>query len=80
MASPVVASRLLAPLRLGELSLKNRVCMAPLTRCRASADGVPVRILRGGVFCLLAFCARHALLPANGLVLFFFFLCVQGLV
>ena len=31
-----------APLRIGTLELKNRVLMAPLTRCRAGKDDVPV--------------------------------------
>src|SRR5689334_10929726 len=34
-------SSLFKPLRIGELDLPNRVVMAPLTRCRASAAGVP---------------------------------------
>lgn len=34
-------SSLFEPLHLGELSLANRVVMAPMTRNRASADGVP---------------------------------------
>lgn len=34
-------SLLFEPLQLGELTLKNRVIMAPLTRCRASAGRVP---------------------------------------
>ena len=29
------------PLEAGELSLPNRIIMAPLTRCRASAGRVP---------------------------------------
>ncbi len=32
---------LLLPYRLGKLELKNRVVMAPLTRQRATPDGVP---------------------------------------
>jgi N-ethylmaleimide reductase len=32
---------LFSPLRLGALSLRNRILMAPLTRCRADADHVP---------------------------------------
>lgn len=32
---------LFEPVRLGQLSLPNRVCMAPLTRNRADAEGVP---------------------------------------
>ncbi|MGL4397151.1 MAG: hypothetical protein ACRCS9_11475, partial [Hyphomicrobium sp.] len=35
------APDLLSPVRLGALDLANRVVMAPLTRSRASADGVP---------------------------------------
>jgi 2,4-dienoyl-CoA reductase-like NADH-dependent reductase (Old Yellow Enzyme family) len=34
-------SDLFQPLQLGELSLPNRILMAPLTRCRASAGRVP---------------------------------------
>lgn len=33
--------RLLEPMRIGDLQLANRVFMAPLTRCRASAGRVP---------------------------------------
>lgn len=33
--------RLLAPVRLGRLELKNRLVMAPMTRSRAKADGKP---------------------------------------
>jgi N-ethylmaleimide reductase len=33
--------RLFEPLRLGELELANRIVMAPMTRNRATADGVP---------------------------------------
>lgn len=29
------------PLKLGELTLRNRIIMAPLTRCRASEGRVP---------------------------------------
>jgi N-ethylmaleimide reductase len=32
---------LFSPLQIGKLNLKNRVFMAPLTRCRAVADNVP---------------------------------------
>jgi len=39
-----VLSHLHTPLRLGELELKNRVLMAPLTRCRAGAGDAPVAI------------------------------------
>ena len=38
--------RLLEPLSLGELHLPNRVFMAPLTRCRASAGRVPNALMR----------------------------------
>ena len=34
-------SPVLQPFRLGDLELKNRVVMAPMTRCRASPEGVP---------------------------------------
>lgn len=33
------------PIQLGELKLKNRVVMAPLTRCRATADRVPTELM-----------------------------------
>lgn len=32
---------LFSPLALGELELPNRLVMAPLTRLRAGADGIP---------------------------------------
>jgi 2,4-dienoyl-CoA reductase-like NADH-dependent reductase (Old Yellow Enzyme family) len=38
--------KLLEPLSLGELRLTNRVFMAPLTRCRASAGRVPNTMMR----------------------------------
>ena len=34
-------NKLLAPVRLGDYTLKNRVIMAPLTRMRADVDLVP---------------------------------------
>ena len=36
---------LFSPLRLGELNLKNRVLMAPMTRNRANADGTPASLM-----------------------------------
>jgi N-ethylmaleimide reductase len=36
---------LFTPVKLGSLSLKNRILMAPLTRCRADADHVPTAIM-----------------------------------
>ena len=39
-------SRLLEPLAIGGLRLSNRVFMAPLTRCRASAGRVPNTLMR----------------------------------
>lgn len=39
-------SRLLEPLTAGDLRLPNRVLMAPLTRCRASAGRVPNDLMR----------------------------------
>ncbi len=36
---------LLTPLQLGPITLKNRLVMAPLTRCRAQRDGVPTPIM-----------------------------------
>jgi 2,4-dienoyl-CoA reductase-like NADH-dependent reductase (Old Yellow Enzyme family) len=38
--------RLLEPIQIGELRLPNRVFMAPLTRCRASAGRVPNTLMR----------------------------------
>ena len=38
--------RLLEPVRLGDFSLPNRILMAPLTRCRASAGRVPNELMR----------------------------------
>ncbi|GAB2889533.1 alkene reductase [Streptomyces mayteni] len=39
------SSRLFEPTRLGPLTLPNRLVMAPLTRNRASADGVPGELM-----------------------------------
>lgn len=39
-------SNLLEPIKLGELELKNRIIMAPLTRCRADEARVPTDIMR----------------------------------
>ncbi|MFH7596078.1 alkene reductase [Streptomyces racemochromogenes] len=39
--TPAAGSRLFSPTRLGPLDLPNRLVMAPLTRNRAGADGVP---------------------------------------
>ena len=36
---------LFTPLQLGTHELKNRLVMAPLTRCRASIDGVPTELM-----------------------------------
>lgn len=36
---------LFSPLTLGDLTLNNRIIMAPLTRCRADADHVPTDIM-----------------------------------
>lgn len=38
-------SQLFSPLQVGELSLPNRVVMAPLTRCRAGAGRVPTPLM-----------------------------------
>ena len=38
-------SKLFEPLRLGELHLANRIVMAPMTRNRAGADGVPGELM-----------------------------------
>ncbi len=40
------APALFEPLRAGELMLPNRIVMAPLTRCRATEDRVPNRLMR----------------------------------
>lgn len=37
-------ANLLAPVALGDLTLANRIVMAPLTRARAGADGVPTAL------------------------------------
>ncbi|MEZ7953261.1 MAG: alkene reductase, partial [Halioglobus sp.] len=36
---------LFTPLKLGALELRNRVVMAPMTRSRASEDGLPTDIM-----------------------------------
>ena len=36
-----MTTQLLSPIKLGSLSLKNRIVMAPMTRSRARPDGVP---------------------------------------
>lgn len=38
-------SSLFSPLRLGALSVANRIFMAPLTRCRADAEHVPTALM-----------------------------------
>lgn len=38
--------RLLEPLRVGELSVRNRMFCAPLTRCRAIHDRMPNALMR----------------------------------
>ncbi|MGW1076686.1 alkene reductase [Streptomyces sp. NPDC002537] len=45
MTNAPAASRLFEPARLGALRLPNRLVMAPLTRNRAGADGVPQPIM-----------------------------------
>ncbi|MFB4278944.1 alkene reductase [Nonomuraea sp. MTCD27] len=45
MTGSALTSRLFEPARLGSLHLPNRLVMAPLTRNRASADGVPAPIM-----------------------------------
>jgi len=39
------ASALFAPVRFGDIALNNRVIMAPMTRSRADANGVPTAIM-----------------------------------
>lgn len=38
-------SRLFEPLQLGEIQLKNRIIMAPLTRCRAAPGRIPTPLM-----------------------------------
>ncbi|MFI1801742.1 alkene reductase [Streptomyces sp. NPDC020379] len=45
MTNTATAGRLFEPFRLGPLHLPNRLVMAPLTRNRAGADGVPQPIM-----------------------------------
>src|ERR1019366_5957520 len=45
-AGMTAQSRLLEPLTIGGWHLSNRVFMAPLTRCRASAGRVPNTLMR----------------------------------
>jgi len=40
-----MSSALFDPIRLGNISLPNRIIMAPLTRCRATEDRVPTDIM-----------------------------------
>ena len=40
-----MTSKLFSPYRIGDLELKNRVAMAPMTRCRATADHTPTEIM-----------------------------------
>ena len=40
MSQPAASTDLFDPVRLGPLTLKNRIVMAPLTRSRAGEDGV----------------------------------------
>lgn len=42
---PTQAPQLLSPVSLGSLSLKNRILMAALTRCRADSEHVPTGIM-----------------------------------
>ncbi|KAI1170503.1 NADH:flavin oxidoreductase/NADH oxidase family protein-like protein [Nemania sp. FL0916] len=39
-------SRLFKPLRIGNIEVQHRIGMAPLTRLRATADGVPVPLMK----------------------------------
>jgi N-ethylmaleimide reductase len=40
-----MAHKLFQPYQLNSLSLKNRIVMAPMTRCRAGEDGVPTALM-----------------------------------
>lgn len=40
-----MSTKLLEPFKLGTMNLHNRVAMAPLTRCRATADHVPTDLM-----------------------------------
>mgnify|MGYP002378007601 CR=1 FL=1 len=42
---PSTTARLLSPFSSGQLSLRNRVVMAPMTRCRATADHIPTPLM-----------------------------------
>src|SRR5690606_13014247 len=42
---PLQMAPLFDPTTLGDLPLKNRIVMAPLTRCRADAGGVPSELM-----------------------------------
>lgn len=39
-------SRLLKPLKIGNIEVKHRIGMAPLTRFRASSDRVPLPLMK----------------------------------
>ncbi|MGA2709482.1 MAG: alkene reductase [Steroidobacteraceae bacterium] len=43
--SPLTATDLFDPVQLGDYRLANRIVMAPLTRSRANADGVPTPLM-----------------------------------
>jgi N-ethylmaleimide reductase len=45
MTNPTAISPLFAPTKLGPLALPNRLVMAPMTRNRAAADGVPLALM-----------------------------------
>lgn len=38
-------SALFQPLKIGDITLENRILMAPMTRCRAGPDGIPVSMM-----------------------------------
>lgn len=44
--SPTNSSRLFSPIRLGNVDIKHRVGMAPLTRLRATAERVPTPLMK----------------------------------
>lgn len=45
LKSPMKNESLFTPLKLGAITVPNRILMAPLTRCRADADHVPTPIM-----------------------------------
>ena len=55
------------PLKIGSLSLSHRVVLAPLTRCRATKEGVPNKELAGTYYAQRA--TKGGLLITEGTVI-----------